>query len=164
VLVQPLLELPGGGSLGGLESEVLGRLSLSEPEGLPESEDRDGSLPRPLPLGGTITLPDGPSLLGEPLEGEPLREWLLDPLRDELCEEEPDADDLLADEELSERITEPEREPLSELIDELPLLDGPLLEAEDALSAGPDVLDSLLELELELPELLPSQHRHPSDK
>lgn len=42
MLVQPLLELPGGGSLGGLESEVLGRLSLceplSEPERLPESE------------------------------------------------------------------------------------------------------------------------------
>ena len=33
VLVQPLLELPGGGSLGGSESDVLGRLP-SESDGL----------------------------------------------------------------------------------------------------------------------------------
>lgn len=55
--MQPLLELPGGGSLGGLESEVLGRLSLTESDGLPESDmSRD-------------TLSDDASLTGGSLGG-----------------------------------------------------------------------------------------------
>jgi len=215
--VHPLLELPGGGKLGGLESEVLGRLSLSEVDGLPESDGMGGSLSDPLSLGGTITLPEGPSLLGplgladwlsellepppslwlesplDPLESdweerldellkpptetetlpeeplgeplaEPLRERLLDPLPEELCEEEPEVDELLGDEELLETVTEAELEPLSELIDELTLLDRPLVEEDDALCEEPEVLESLLELELELLELLPSQQRQPSDR
>ena len=131
LLVQPLLELPGGGSLGGLESDVLGRLSLCEvlpePERLPESDvsrdtlsdgaslggvslggleseplgrlplsdaewlpDLDSlfdGLPEKLwltdPLGGSIVLPEGPSLLASLLLADSLREpdslWLSDP-------------------------------------------------------------------------------------
>ncbi len=80
--MQPLLELPGGGSLGGFESEVLGRLSLpetlSEPDRLPEPDVSRDTLPEGASLGGV-------SLGG--LESEALG-WL--PLSD--VEWSPDSD------------------------------------------------------------------------
>ncbi len=98
MLVQPLLELPGGGSLGGLESEVLGRLSLCEvlpePERLPESDVSRDTLSDEASLAGgslggfqsdvlgTLTLSDVEWLpdLDSLRDGLPERLWLTDPL------------------------------------------------------------------------------------
>lgn len=60
VLLQPLLELPGGGSLGGSEPESLGRLP-SDSDGLCESEglESDGCESEPLSDMLCDALPDG---------------------------------------------------------------------------------------------------------
>lgn len=72
MLVQPLVELPGGGSLGGSDVDVLGRLRLSEVDRLSDmgrlsEPDSLGELADPLvepdPLAESDVLPELPAPL-----------------------------------------------------------------------------------------------------
>lgn len=195
--MQPLLELPGGGSLGGFESEVLGRLSLSETlseserlsdpdvsrDTLPEGASLGGVslggleseplgrlslsdverlpdldvlpetlwLADPLPLGGLIVLPEGPSLLAS----LPLADSLWEP--DSLW----DADSDVLSDTLPETLWLPDPLPLTmslalsdgwSMLPSLPLADW--LRPSDWLSELPGPSESLTRESLRLSERL----------
>ncbi|MFN3150213.1 hypothetical protein [Bremerella sp.] len=137
VLVQPLLELPGGGSLGGSDVDVLGKLRLSEVDRLSKPESLREVLRESLMLWDSLVLAE-PLALSDALK-----------LRDSLvlggCES---LSELLAD---SDRLSDPESdwlvepESLSELAD--PLAEPEPLPESDSLAELPDPLW----LELALP-------------